>query len=109
MRKKGTVQLRGGASRSWGTGGTDALPAPPGEEETGRSAGPPDRSAPLTTKAGPGEGGGILEQRGVPPGHEEGRVQSGGEGFRYVGGMGGVSEGGWLLVATRDKTGWGGA
>lgn len=80
MRKKGVgggwFKLRGGALRSRGEG---MAPFPP-EEGTGRSAGLPDCSAPSTTKAGPGEGGGILERRGVSPGHEEGRVQSEGRG-----------------------------
>lgn len=67
--------------RSKGGKGMVPFPPPPPEEEgTGRSAGLPDCSAPLTTKAGPGEGGGILEQRGVPSGHEEGRVQDEGRG-----------------------------
>lgn len=80
MRKKRTVQAEGWGHEILG-GREDALPpTPPREEGTGRSAGPTDRSAPLTTKAGPGEGGGILERRGVPPGHEEGRVQNGGRG-----------------------------
>lgn len=98
--RRGWFKLRGGASRSRGKG---MAPFPQEEEGTRRSAGQPDCSAPLTTKADPGEGGGILEQRGVPSGHEEGRVQSGGEGFRYVGGTGGVSEGGagcWWLRGT---------
>lgn len=55
-------------------------PFSPEEEGTGRSAGPPDCSAPLTTKAGPGEGGGIVERRGVSSGHEEGSVQREGRG-----------------------------
>lgn len=75
------VQAEGWGLEIKGGEGDGALPPPPPEEEgTGRSAGLPDCSAPLTTKAGPGEGGGILEQRGVPSGHEEGRVQDEGRG-----------------------------